>query len=196
MIHTTNTLLFYYKKFSDPYGKIRRLTKDEELHVISKGLYTDDPEISGLYVANAIYGPSYLSFNTALSYWGLIPEGVYSFTSATTRKLKKKTYSNHLGTFTYRDVPPTAYPYGIKIINNEEYPFMIASKEKALCDKLYELPRIKNQKELKDILFDDMRIDEDIFNTLNRDDIYFLADKYHSTNVVLLEKHLRRIHNE
>ena len=96
MILTTSILLDKYKEFGDPYGKIRRLIKNKDLFLLSKGLYTDNSNISGLYVANAIYGPSYISFDTALSYWGMIPEAVYSVTSATTQKLKKKKYNNFI----------------------------------------------------------------------------------------------------
>lgn len=196
MILTTNVLLDKYKGFGDPYGKIRRLIKNKDLFLLSKGLYTDNSHISGLYAANAIYGPSYISFDTALSYWGMIPEAVYSVTSATTRKLKKKTYNNFIGQFTYRDVPLEAYPFGIKIIEENDYRFMIASKEKALCDKLYELPVVKTQKELDFVLFNDMRLDYDSFLNLSVKDITFLATKYHSSNVLLLAKLLRRKVNE
>lgn len=196
MIFSTNVLINNFKDFADPYGKIRRLVQKRELILLSKGLYTDDTHISGFYVANAIYGPSYISFNSALSYWGMIPEAVYSITSATTRKLKKKHYSNDIADFTYRDVPPEVYPYGIRIINENGYSFMIASPEKALCDKLYDLPIIKTQKELIHVLFDDLRLDIDCFEKLNRDDIYFLAAKYHSNNIKLLEKYMRRLDRE
>lgn len=196
MILTTNILLDKYRQFADPHGKIRRLTQKGELVLLTKGLYTDDEHISGFYAAGAIYGPSYISFNTALSYWGMIPEAVYTVTSATTRKLKKKYFSNKIGDFTYRDIPPAAYPFGIKIIEENGYRFLIASKEKALCDKLYEIPPIQSQKELIHVLFDDMRLDQDLFSDLNRDDIYFIVEKYRSNNLRLLEKYLRRIHHE
>ena len=111
-------------------------------------MYENNANVSGVYLANAIYGPSYISFNYALAYYGLIPEAVYEFTSATTEKKKKKSFNNRFGTFSYRDVPVDAYPYGINIIEESGYSFMIASKEKALCDNLYELPPVKNLKEL------------------------------------------------
>lgn len=196
MITTTNMLLDKYHSFSDPHGKIRRLVQKDELILLTKGLYIDDKNISGFYVAGAMYGPSYISFNSALSYWGLIPEAVYSITSATTQKGKKKKYSNKIGDFTYRDIPSGAYPYGIQIIEENGYRFMIASKEKALCDKLYEIPPVKNQKELVHVLFDDMRIDQDSFFKLNHEDIYFIVERYHSNNLRLLAKYLRRIHGE
>ncbi len=196
MIYSTNLLIEKYKDFADPFGKIRRLVQKGELIKLSKGLYSDDGEISGLYIAGAIYGPSYISFNTALGYWGMIPEAVYSVTSATTKKNKKKHYTNKIAGFYYGDIPVKAYPYGIKIIEENGYSFMMGTKEKALCDKLYDLPGIKNLKELEKVLFEDMRINPALFLQLDRNDIYFIAEKYHSNNVGLLEKYLRRMNHE
>lgn len=196
MILTTNIILQRLKKYANPFGKISRLVKEGKLIPLTKGLYEDNIHASGLYLANAIYGPSYISFNSALSYYGLIPEAVYSFTSATTEKKKMKTYTNHFGTFTFHDIPVSAFPFGIKIVEEGEYSFRIATKEKALCDKLYELSPVKNQKELEYLLFEDMRIDENEFDKLNREDIYFIAPKYHCNNLKYLVNYLRRRYHE
>ena len=191
MIFTSNQLLEKYSDYSDPFGKIRRLVKDGKLFVLKKGIYEDDRNASGAYHAAAIYGPSYLSFNYALSVHGLIPEAVYVFTSATTEKRKKKEHTNHFGTFTYRDIPLAAYPYGIKIIEENGYSYMLATAEKALCDKLYDMPVVKNQKELEHVLFDDMRVDRREFGKLSKEDILFIAPKYCSTNLNLLARYLK-----
>ena len=196
MILSVKVLVDRLKEYSNPNGKIQRLVKEGKLYPLTKGLYEDDKSVSGLYLAGAIFGPSYISFNYALSYYGLIPEAVYEFTSATTDKKKKKTYTNRFGTFSYRDIPKEAYPFGIDIIDEGNYTYMMATREKALCDKLYELPLIKTQKELEEVLFNDMRIDETEYEKLNRQDIYFIAPKYHSNNVKLLEKYLRRKNHE
>ena len=196
MILSTSVLLDRLQNYANPFGKIQRLVREEKLIPLAKGLYEDDKNVSGMYLANAIYGPSYISFNYALSYYGLIPEAVYEFTSATTEKKKKKSYTNRFGTFSYRDVPLEAYPYGVAIIEEGDYNYMMATKEKALCDKLYELPPVKSQKELYELLFNDMRIDEAEFEKLNRQDIYFIAPKYHANNVKLLANYLRRRNHE
>ena len=196
MIITTNQLLEQLHEYANPFGKIARMVKSKELFPLTKGLYENDEKASGFYLAGAIYGPSYISFNTALSYHGLIPEAVYAFTNATCCKLKKKEYRNSFGTFTYRDIPEEAYPYGIEIVEKDRYSFRIATAEKALCDKLYELPLVRSQKELEKLLFEDLRLDEEAFLQLKKEDIYFLAPKYHSTNVNLLEKYLRRKNHE
>ena len=196
MILSINVLLDQLKKYANPYGKIGRLVEEGKLIPLTKGLYEDNKNISGLFIANAIYGPSYVSFNYALAYYGLIPEAVYEFTSATTEKKKKKLFENYFGVFSYRDIPVDAYPFGINIINEGNYSFMIASREKALCDKLYELKPIHNLKELEYLLFIDMRIDVEDFEKLNREDIYFIAPKYHSNNLKFFVKYLRRRYNE
>ena len=54
-------------------------------------------------LAGSIYGPSYISFEFALSYYGLIPEAVHVVTCASFEKKKKKTYDTIFGTFTYRN---------------------------------------------------------------------------------------------
>lgn len=75
---------------------------------------------------------SYLSFEFALSYHGLIPEAVYTFTSATFKKRKEKKYTNYFGTFTYRDIPAKAFPYEISIIEENQYNYKIATAKKSI----------------------------------------------------------------
>ena len=75
-----------------PAHKLNRKVKSGELIPIVKGLYEDDSSVPGYLLAGSIYGPSYLSFEFALSFYGMIPEAVYTFTSATYDKKKKKMY--------------------------------------------------------------------------------------------------------
>lgn len=192
MIKTTKMLLNEYSNYAKPYDKIKRLVKSKELTPIVKGLYETNSTISGQYLAGTICGPSYLSFEFALSFYGLIPEAVYTFTSATFMKRKSKQYQTPFGCFTYQDIPKLAYPFGVKIITENGYTFQIATPEKALCDKLYSLSPVQNQEDLRMLLFDNLRIDENEFNKLNKEDIEILAEKYKSKNVTLLSKFIRR----
>lgn len=188
MIYTYEMLKCLLSEYKAPDNKIKRMCDQNELVKLTKNLYETDTKIPGYLVANAIYSPSYLSFDFALAYYGLIPEAVYVYTSATYCKNKKKKYTNNLGAFTYRDVPPSAYPYGINIIKDEENTYLIASAEKALCDKLYSIHPVKNKKELIHLLFDDLRIDTDLFYQLNFENLSLLCDLYKSTNLKLLKK--------
>lgn len=159
-------------------------------------MYETNPNVNAYLLANSIYGPSYLSFDFALSYYGLIPEKVTTYTSATCEKKKKKEYSNQFGNYSYRDVPTLAYPIGIRIIEEDGYFFQIAIPEKALCDKLYTISPVKNFTELENLLFDDLRIDEEEFKKLNIDYIKEISKWYHCNNVYMLYRYIRRAINE
>lgn len=188
MIKTYKMLLNEYSHYLDIDNKIRGLVKTGNLFRLTKGIYETDKNTPGYVLAASIYGPSYLSFDYALSYYGLIPEAVYTYTSATFKKRKSKQYTNYFGNYTYQDVPSSVFPFEIKIIKEDEYIYKIASPEKALCDKLYSLSPVANKKELIHLLFNDLRIDEQEFNKLNKDILIELCDLYKSTNLKLLKK--------
>lgn len=178
--------------YSNKNNKISRNIKAGKLFKIVNGLYETDKNTPGYLLASSIYGPSYISFEYALSYYGLIPEKVVVITCATCNKKKKKIYNTQFGTFTYRDIPQKAYPEEIYLKEEGNYTYHIASKEKALCDKLYTLKPLKNYSNLENMLFNDLRIDTTNFNTLNIDIIEKLSELYHSTNIYLLAKYMRR----
>ena len=147
-------------------------------------------------LAASIYGPSYLSFEYALSYHGLIPEAVRVFTCATFEKKKAKRYDTPFGVFTYRDVPSDAYPHGVELKKEGDYWYRLATPEKALCDKLYTLAPVSNAGELGELLMQDLRIDEDALRRLDLRAITDLSEKYGSTNIRKLCTLLRRMQNE
>lgn len=189
MIFTTQQLKEKYSYLSNAMGKISRDVKKGKLFPLVKGLYETDANVHGSKLAQFIYGPSYLSFDYVLCQQGLIPEMVYNtYTCATYNKRRAKTYVNYFGTYTYRDVPRDVFNLGVSVFFDGTYSYQVASAEKALCDKLYTLSPIKSVKNLKELLFDDLRIDKTIFNQLNKDDILKIAPMYRSTNLNLLVK--------
>ena len=189
MIVTTQQLQEQYSHLSNKMGRISRDIKNGKLFPLVKGVYETDKGVHGSRLAQFIYGPSYLSFDYVLHTQGLIPEAVYNtFTCATFNKRKVKTYTNHFGTFIYRDVPKEVFNLGVVVFSDGEYSYQAATTEKALCDKLYSLPPAKSIKGLKAMLFEDLRIDEDAFNKLNKEDILKMAPLYRSTNLNLLVK--------
>ncbi|WP_296691322.1 hypothetical protein [Ruminococcus sp.] len=168
------------------------MKNDGKIFQLTRGIYETDKNVQGYCLAGAIFGPSYLSFDYALSSYGLIPEAVYAYTSATFSKKKAKEYDNLFGHFTYRDVPSDVYPFGIVIKEENGYVYQIATPEKALCDKLYTMPPVTSQKDIEKMLFDDLRIDTAEFSKLIVDDIMQIGDKYHCNNLKYLMKYLRR----
>ena len=178
--------------YSNKNNKISRDIRDGKLFKIVTGLYETNPNTPAYLLAGSIYGPSYISFEYALSFYGLIPERVTTITCATFDKKKKKQYNTSFGTFTYRDIPSAVYPEEIILKEENDYSFQIATVEKALCDKIYTLKPLNNYSNLENMLFNDLRIDKEEFFKLNIDVIDKLSRLYHSTNVDLLLKYMRR----
>jgi predicted transcriptional regulator of viral defense system len=192
MIKTTAILYEELKEYANPAAKIQRLVDSGKFIPVVRGLYETDKNIPGYYLASSIYGPSYLSFEFALAYHSLIPEAVYNFTCATFEKKKAKQYTTPYGEFTYRDVPSKAYPHGTVLYNMDGYSFIIATPEKALCDKLYTISPCGNKNELEQWLFDDMRINRDEFSRLNMTELYEIAACYNTQNHRLLRSYTKR----
>ena len=164
---THGTLLSILDEYRSPNDKIVRMIDDGLLLPIKKGLYAVSPEITGIsislpLVANLLYGPSYVSMEYALHHYGIILERVVEITSMTTRR--GKIYDLTVGRFSYTHSPPEFYSIGIdRIENPDQTGFLMASPEKALCDKLVFTRNlnIMSPKGLEALLFDDLRIDED-----------------------------------
>lgn len=192
MLKTTGMILEELHQYASPADKLSRLVKQGKYIPIVKGLYETNHTVPGYLLAGSIYGPSYLSFEFALAYYGLIPEAVYTFTSATFEKKKKKIFKTAFGVFTYRDIPAPAYSYGVNIRVEGAYSYIIASPEKTLCDQLYKVEGVKNYQELGHLLWDDLRIDEQELQKLNVADVSMLAQKYGSTNVRKLSRWLEK----
>ena len=91
MLVSFDALAQHFAQYTDIKGKIRREVQGGRLVQVARGLYETDARTDGKYLAGAIYGPSYLSFDYALSVHTLIPEAVYgTYTSATFQKGKTK----------------------------------------------------------------------------------------------------------
>jgi predicted transcriptional regulator of viral defense system len=105
-------------------------------------------------IANRIYKPSYISFETAFAYYGLIPESVYGITSASTRRTYK--FKTPIGEFSYRTLAPRLF-FGYEIIKYNSKCFKMASLEKAILDYFYLNSHIKEKED-----FISMRLNKEI----------------------------------
>ncbi len=85
-------------------------------------------------ISNQIYEPSYVSLETALSRYNLIPEGVFTTTAVSTRKTTR--FQTPVGSFSYRHISPNLFwGYEIRKVNGQKALF--ASIEKTVLDYLY-----------------------------------------------------------
>ena len=150
---------------------IGQLIKKGHIVRIKKGLYVwgEHLDFSGYskeILANLIYGPSYISLESALSFYGLIPERVETVTSVTFKK--NKIFKTPVGSFEYAHLYKGAYAAGVNfhVINNAET-YLIASPEKALLDYIaLRVKQIDSDIYLSQLLNEDIRIDQDEFENL------------------------------
>ena len=192
MIISTAALKERYSNYSNPLDKIKRDTKEGSIHRIVKGVYETDSTTDPYLLAAAILPVSYLSFDWALSYYGLIPERVFAITSASLNVRKNKTYINEFGRYEFSDIPEKVFSEGLLDLKNGDYIVKIATKEKAICDSLCKWRVVKNVKKLKELLFIDKRIDEGEFSTCDFKSMIRLAKLYHKTNLDLLIKLIKK----
>lgn len=151
--------------------KIRLLERDRQIIRLKKGLYVCNPEITGKIlstelIANHLYTPSYVSMSSALRYYGLIPEAVYTKQSMTLKH--SKDFDTPLGRFEYTHISKKAFSVGLTNIRKDGYAFVIATPEKALCDLIANSPNV-NLRYLKDAvtyLEDDIRMELDDFKQM------------------------------
>ena len=153
--------------YRNPKTRLSRLLKAGALTQVRRGLFVEGEAPPAITLASVIYGPSYLSFQFALAFHGLIPERVTVFTSASYGKNKNKSFSTPFGEFTYEYLPPGVYPYGIERREEGGSPYLIASPEKALADAVYKIPRIAGPEDIQELLFADWRIEPDDLSRLD-----------------------------
>lgn len=152
--------------FVDTAKKLANMERLGEIIRLKRGLYVVDGSEFGFppskpICSNHIYGPSYVSLQWALSFYGLTPERVYSMTAVTVKR--SRNFSNKLGKFTYMQVPEKYFHIGICTAMNDGARFMIATREKALCDMILADPYVPNLSivALKRYLEEDLRFDTD-----------------------------------
>jgi predicted transcriptional regulator of viral defense system len=122
-------------------------------------------------VANKIYKPSYVSFETALSYHHLIPESVYGISSASTRRTY--TFKTSLTQFSYRTIKPDMF-FGYYLVRYNNKHIKIAGIEKAILDYFYLNPNIKRESD-----FASLRINRDLFlEKVDEKRIYEFTEKF------------------
>ena len=197
---TRQLLLAMLKEYKRPYDKIDELVKQQMLLQIKRGLYIAGPRLSiatpePFLIANHLYGPSYISLDTALSHWGLIPERVFEISSITT--CKSNIFKSAIGRFSYTYMPLPYYSLGIKqVILTKKQTVLMASPEKALCDKIITTSGVllRSMKQTVELLIEDFRIDTEMLRSLDATAINgWLKDAPKESSLMILVKTLKRL---
>ncbi|PIQ15493.1 MAG: hypothetical protein COW67_08120 [Flavobacteriales bacterium CG18_big_fil_WC_8_21_14_2_50_32_9] len=170
---TRHIILELLSDYQSPNDKISELLKSKELISIRRGLYITGPKMDlttpePFLIANHLRGPSYVSLESALSYWNMIPERAYEISSVTIKT--SKLYKTPVGRFSYQQLKIPYYSYGIKNIKySPKQTMLVASPEKALCDKVVLTPKIylRSIKQTREFLLEDLRMNSEVLGTLD-----------------------------
>jgi hypothetical protein len=177
-----------FPDLASPEKKIQLLEKNGALIRLKRNLYIVNQDLTGKETdarlcANHIYGPSYVSFQWALSYYGMIPERVFLMTSATTKRTRY--FETPIGNFRYIQVPASYFPIGVECKEEQGVSFLMATREKALCDTILLDNFVPGQsiKSLGVYLEEDMRLDMDILPELDSEIIEQCAQAGRKTQI-------------
>lgn len=147
-------------------GYIRKIIRG---YYIFSDLVLDENVI--FEIANRIYSPSYISFEIALSYYGLIPERIYGITSASTRRTYN--FKTPIAEFIYRTITPRLFS-GYNLVKYDNKYFKMASVEKAILDYFYINSNLKDKDD-----FAGLRINKSIFlKQVNEEKLYKFLEEF------------------
>lgn len=194
------TLMGVLAGYAHPRDKISQLLRNGTLVRVKKGLYIFgkayrlrpySPEI----LANLIYGPSFISLDYALQYYGLIPEGVETITSVTLGRSRK--FETPVGHFSYHMIPVAAIRSGMaRVEASDGRFFLIAHPEKALADKLWSDRgvEIRSLRDIETYLLEDLRLEMSWLSKFDADRFTDYAQRYSSRKITFLDKFVRDRH--
>lgn len=169
---STSVIASLFPEIKSGNQKVRNLELSGKIIRLKKGLYVVDPSVSSQplsteLMANRIYTPSYVSMSSALRYYGLIPETVYTTQSMTIKH--SRCFDTPVGRFDYTFMNRDAFHIGITSVNKQNYTFLIATPEKALCDLIANSPTVnlRYRKDVDIYLEEDIRMDIDDFRKMD-----------------------------
>lgn len=190
-------LLHALSEYAAPRNRITRLLRDGDVVRVKKGLYVFGPRlrrrpIAQELLANLVYGPSYVSRESALRYWDLIPEEVPSVTSMTTGR--SRSFATPLGLFDYASAAPPYYATAVTMEAIDGRTFFIATPEKALADftMLQRGLQLRSRSDCERFLEEDLRVDMDGISLFDPRRIDAILGSNPLARVVTLMTHLYR----
>jgi hypothetical protein len=189
-------LMMALKEYRKPRDVVSSLLRKNQIIRIRKGLYIFGPlwcrnKVSVETLANLVYGPSVISLEYALSWYGLIPEHVETITSITTGR--SRVFHTPAGRFSYLHLSAGQYATGITIQGSTPMNWLMAEPLKALADKVWSDKRFQpvSATVFTDYLFSDLRIDELALENFYRQSSWkVIEQKYTSRKISFLGKYL------
>lgn len=177
-------LLALLGEYKRPRDWITRMVKNGELVRLRNGLYLitdkDKDPLPYEQVANILYGPSYVSLEWALWFYGIIPDRVTTVTSMALGRAKE--YHTPIGDFIYHPLSADRYSIGVdqKKSPSSAGGFLMATREKALADFVFVTCKGLNQEELRVELIESKRLNIEIIRELDKDLLSEIGKRYRS----------------
>lgn len=189
-VFSTNEIIKKFPKFDR-----RRLSEwqDKKLIVKIRNKWYCFPEYLNndkflWLIANKIHSPSYVSLETALSWYQIIPEGVFSSSSITTNKPRQ--YNTVYGSFYYNSIKPKLFfGYTLHEINSKtdtnqtnnqnSHQIRIAEMEKAILDYFYINTQYNTEKDILELRFNANVLHDE----LEKPKLYDYLEKFENKNL-------------
>ena len=165
------------------YGIVKRAISAGKIIHIKRGLYAlaeryQRKSINLFEMGQIIYGPSYISFESALNYHRWIPEAVYSVASACVKNSKE--FFTHYGTFSYKRIPFSMIYLGVERLSSPDGTFLMASPWKAIADYVYAY-----KKEWKGIdpVIKSLRVEKENLEDADKELLSHMEEQYNNARV-------------
>ena len=191
-------LMAALSEYANPRDRVTALLRRGDIIRVKKGLYVFGDEMrrrpfSRELLANLVYGPSFVSLDSALSFHGLIPERVEATTSVTTKR--PRSFTTPIGRFIYRSSPMKGFHLGMDRVEEGDVAFLIATPERALADKLRDDRghALRTQADAARYLFESLRIERTAFGELDPAALDELAIGLRSRKVAVCAGLLREL---
>lgn len=174
------------------FALIKRALGAGEILRVHRGLYCLAAKylrqkLDPFVLAQRIYGPSYISLETALSHHGWIPEAVYAITSVCMDRSRE--FDTPLGHFSFARVPQRALYAEVARVETEAGSFLLAAPLKALADYIYVH---KNDWDSARPVIQSLRVDEENLASVDSQAFDRLASNYASLRVRRFLEGLRK----
>ena len=139
---------------ADVQRQLSRWTKAGRIYQLRRGLYALAPPFQKVkphpfLVGNRLREPSYVSLESALAYYGLIPEYVAVTTSVTTARPGR--WDTPLGTYTFRHIQTALFENYRRVRISADQEAFVASPAKALLDLVYLEPGADSLEYLREL---------------------------------------------
>jgi len=185
------------REYRAPRDRLGLLCENGEFIRVRKGLYVpgwrhgQEPPVDPLVLSGLVYGPAYVSLETALLRHGLIPERVEEITCITSKRAKQ--FNTPVGRFRYEPVNERAFGIGIRLEQTRGGSYFLAEPEKALCDRLAMLSGLPTVRDMRAALEDDLRADvEAVISTFCLPLVAEIAEAYRRSSVSAFHRWLAR----